>query len=260
MNKRAIIIIAAVLIIITTIVFFSAPKRPHKKAMPKALVAFVIDDWGYNRNNIDILLQIERPITLSILPNLRYSKEIADVVKEDGLLCDVMLHLPLESKSNKSAELNTIRCDMDKTEIISILERDIKSIHGVIGVSNHQGSRATADKRVMNIIMGELKKRKLFFLDSFTALDSVCLSAARNAGLKSAKRDVFLDLVDKKDAKQLEAYIKKQIQKLAATALKKGSAIGIGHNKALTLKVIKDSIEEMERQGIQIVPVKNLVI
>ena len=39
----------------------------------------------------------------------------------------------------------------------------------------------------------------------------------------------------------------------------KGSAIAIGHDKKLTLEVIKESIPDIERQSIKIVPLKKLM-
>jgi len=107
----------------------------------------------------------------------------------------------------------------------------------------------------MRIILAELKKRGLFFLDSRTTPNSVVPNVAREIGIKHAVRDVFLDLGEGKS----ELYVRKQIEKLAAVAVQKKRAIGIGHNKMATLKAIKDSIPYLEKQGIEIVPLKELV-
>ena len=253
MKKNIFIIGLIIFAILVGMFIFNVANRP------KGLVAFVIDDWGYNERNIDLVFQIERPITISILPNLRYSGDIVEAVREKGKACDIILHLPLESKSNRAVELDTIRGSMERSEILSILEEEIKSIPGLIGVSNHQGSKATEDEKVMGVILSELKKRELFFLDSLTTPDSVCSSIARDIGLRYAHRDVFLDLTDQTDLEHFESYIRKQIQGLADIAIKKGMAIGVGHNKKITLEVIKDSIPGLEKQGIKIIPLKELV-
>ena len=253
--KKNIFIIGIVIFVILGLIF----TLWHVRAKPGGLIAFVIDDWGYNQRNIDLVFQIQRPLTISILPNLRYSDYIAATVAKNDEMYDIILHLPLESESNRAAEANTIRIDMEKEEILSILEKDIRGVPGLVGVSNHQGSKATEDERVMRIILGELKKRRLFFIDSLTTPNSVCPDVARDIGLKYIKRDVFLDLTDQTDLENFEAYVRKQIQELADTAKRKGRAIGVGHNKATTLKVIKDSIPELEKQGIKIVPLRELV-
>jgi len=255
--KKNIFIIAVIIFVMLGFVIILY--RGVRSARPKGLVAFVIDDWGYNRRNIDLLFQIERPLTISILPNLRYSTYVAEAVGKGGGLYDIILHLPLESKSNMAAERNTIRTNMEEARILSLLEDNIKTVPGLIGVSGHQGSKATEEERVMRVILSALKKRGLFFLDSATTADSVCPDVARDIKLRFAQRDVFLDLTDQTDLENFEAYIRGQVQELASIAMKQGSAIGVGHNKRTTLKVIMDIIPELEEQGIKIVPLKELV-
>lgn len=255
MKKNVFIIVVIIFAISVSILILYIGSRGAK---PNGLVAFVIDDWGYNKRNIDLVFQIDRPLTISILPNLRYSTDIAERVTGNSRH-DIILHLPFESKGNMVVEINTIRTDMEERQILSILGDDIESVPGLIGVSNHQGSKATEDERVMRIVLGELKKRKLFFLDSLTTPDSASSDVAHDIRVRFVQRDVFLDLTDQTDLEHFESYIRKQIKELAGVALTKGSAVGIGHNKLTTLNVIKDSIPELERQGIRIVPLKELV-
>jgi len=254
-NIFSVLLILTVAIAVLIIILYRVPARSR----PEGKVAFVIDDWGYSLNNIDTLFQIERPVTLAVLPHLRYSKEISDRVKKQGREYDVILHLPLESKSGKSAERDTISRNMKKDRALVILKEDIESVPGMIGVSNHQGSRATEDKEIMKIILGELKKRDLFFLDSRTTPVSVCGNVSDKIGLRHAERGVFLDLAQKKEEKQYKAYVRKQIRELINIAKSKGSAIAIGHDKKFTLEAIKESIPDIEKENIKIVPLKDLV-
>jgi len=252
--KKNIFIAGSIIFAILGLIFiFNIANRP------KAVVAFVIDDWGYNQRNIDIISETQIPLTIAILPNLRYSDDIAEAVRKNSKMCDIMLHLPLESKSNRAAEIDTIRCNMEKDEVLSILEKDIDSLPGLIGVSNHQGSKATEDEALMRVVLTYLKKRRLFFLDSQTTTNSACPGIARDIGLRYAERDVFLDITDQTDMEHFEFYIRKQIKELADVAVENGRAIGIGHNKKITLEVIKDSILGLEKQGIKIVPLKELI-
>jgi len=253
MKKSIVVIILAVLIIVLLVVMF------YNASRPKGLVAFVIDDWGYNKRNIDLALEIDRPLTISILPNLRYSKYVAEEFAKANNAYDIILHLPLESKSNRAVERGTIRSNMEQEMIATILEDGIDAVPGLIGVSNHQGSKATEDERVMKIVLGELKKRELFFLDSRTTSKSVCADIARDIRLRFTRRDVFLDLTDQTDLDDFESYIRGQVRELASVALKQGRAIGVGHNKKITLKVLKDIIPDIEKKGIKIVPLKELV-
>jgi polysaccharide deacetylase 2 family uncharacterized protein YibQ len=87
----------------------------------------------------------------------------------------------------------------------------------------------------------------------------VCGNISRKIGLKYAERSVFLDLAQKKEEKQNRAYIKKQIKELINIAKIRGSAIAIGHDRKLTIEVIKDSVPEIEKENIKIVPLERLV-
>ena len=87
----------------------------------------------------------------------------------------------------------------------------------------------------------------------------MCGNIAGKIGLRHAERSVFLDLGQKKDEKQTRAYIKKQIKEQINIAKIRGSAIAIGHDKKLTIEVIKESIPDIEKGNIKIVPLKNLV-
>lgn len=252
MKKSIVVIILAVLIIVLLVVMF------YNTSRPKGLVALVIDDWGYNKRNIDLALEIDRPLTISILPNLRYSKYVAQEFAKANNAYDIILHLPLESKSNRAAERSTIRSNMEQETIVAILEKGIDSVPGLIGVSNHQGSKATEDGMVMKIILDELNERGLFFLDSLTTSKSVCADIARDIKLRFARRDIFLDLTDQTNLEDFESYIRGQVRELASVALKQGSAIGVGHNRKVTLKVLKELIPDMEKKGIKIVPLKEL--
>lgn len=254
-NIFPVIVVILIVIIALTVVIHKRKPAPPKVELK---VAFVIDDWGYNLYNIGMIPQIDRPITLAVLPNLRYSKRISEEARKYGQMYDVILHLPLESKSGTSQEPNTIKRSMKKERMLSILENDIESVPGIIGVSNHQGSRATENKEMMKTILGELKKRDLFFLDSRTTPVSVCRNICQKIGLRYAERDVFLDLTLKKDQVQYRYYIKKQIRELINIAKARGRAIGIGHDKKLTLEVIKESIPDIEKEGIRIAPLKDM--
>ena len=224
---------------------------------PKPKIAIVIDDWGYNLNNIESLFQIEKPIAAAVLPNLRYSKYIASEAKKKGH--EVILHLPLESKSNRNPESGIIRCDMTETDVTARLKKAFDSVPNAAGVNNHQGSKATENARIMGMILSYIKERKLFFLDSVTTNRSICARTCKNMGVRYAERDVFLDLPERRlKGKNLENYIHGQLDKLIELAVTRGYAIGIGHDRPTTLRLIKETMPELEKRGVKIVRVSEL--
>lgn len=221
-----------------------------EKEVYKAKVAIVIDDLGYNLNNLKEIWELDIPVTLSILPNLPYSKSIAMAAKKRNR--EVILHLPLEPYENMRLEKGTIMTDMTDQEIKDALDMAISSVPGLKGISNHMGSKATEDKRVMSIIFKMMKKDDLYFLDSLVTNKSVCRTLSSKLGIRFASRSVFLD--NESDAE----YIKGQIEELARQALSTDWAIGVGHDRALTIAVIKEMEPELKDMDIEVVPVSEI--
>lgn len=221
------------------------------KKQPSYKIAIVLDDWGYNLNNLDALKRIKEPLTLAILPRRAFSKAVAKAVQE--LKQEAILHLPLEPYHGRDGRLEpeTILVGMDKQEALKILDADIKSVPGIKGVSNHMGSRATESAALMGIIFSELKVRGLYFLDSFTG-KTVCKDLAEKMGLPYERRQVFLD--NKSD----EKYILSQFELLARIAQQRGSAIGIGHDRPKTLEVLVKAVPEFKKRGFRFVFVSEL--
>ena len=216
-------------------------------------VAIIIDDLGYNNGNAEELLKIDAPLTFSIFPHGPYSKSLAQKAHTMGR--DVMLHLPMEPYEypQKNPGNGALLLDMDNEKLLKKLEANIRSVPFIKGVNNHMGSKFTEDKQKMRVILNELEKRDLFFLDSRTSKNTVGYSIAKEMGIKVAERNIFLD--NDQDLKSINA----QIYKLAKLSLKIGSAIGIGHPHPATIKALEQMIPELKAKGIEVVPVSQLV-
>lgn len=277
MNKRQKIILiaaAAVLLAVFGAVYWRtahAPKRKHvsvkkhaitaahpapvvaaKKIRAGVRVAIVIDDFGYNMNNLDALFAIKEPVTLSILPNLPYSRKIAEAARLHGN--EIILHLPLEShRKDVREELDTIRTGMTEREVVKRLDEEIASVPGLSGVSNHMGSKATEDKILMTVILKELAGKNLYFSDSLTSDKSVCKDVARGIGERYTSRDMFLD--NSNDI----PYIEKQLSDMQARALKRGRLVAVCHDRKNTITALARHMPEMAAEGIEFVPLSKLV-
>ena len=224
---------------------------PLKKAGP-AKIAIVIDDFGYTIGNLAAFYDIKEPLTFSILPNLRYSHDVAESAAQHR--CEVILHLPLESKRNNvKEEIDTIKPGESKREVMARLARDILSVPGLKGVSNHQGSKATEDRELMTEILTYLKKHDLYFFDSLTSEKSVCGEVAEKIGLPFAKRDIFLDNSNNVDT------IVYELAGLEKLALKRGRAIAICHDRKNTAIALAKAMPDMVKDGIEFVYLSDMV-
>jgi polysaccharide deacetylase 2 family uncharacterized protein YibQ len=115
------------------------------------------------------------------------------------------------------------------------------------------GSRFMEDSRKMKLVLTELKRRGLFFLDSRTTPQTVGVRTANSIGLEAGERAVFLDHESGEDA------VRRSLHRLARLSLDSGKAIGIGHPHGATLRSLKRIIPEMKEQGIEVVPLSAIL-
>jgi polysaccharide deacetylase 2 family uncharacterized protein YibQ len=218
-------------------------------------VAVVLDDAGMRLEELDRVLRIGRPVTLAILPGLPHSQELARRAREAGV--DVLLHLPMEPEDPSLARLLGefgVRVDMSEEEIGQTVRAALRAVPGAVGVNNHMGSRATADPRVVGAVLRVVREEGLFFLDSRTTPRSSVEAVAKNLGVRTAHRSVFLDNDPSPEA------VRGQVRRLAELALREGSAVGIGHaNRPHTPEVLAEMAAELEQRGVQLVPLRELV-
>ena len=196
----------------------SVPSLAQKE---NKILYFIIDDAGYNLEKLKPFLDFPGDITIAVLPGLPYSKQSAELALKKGK--KIILHQPMESTNNNNTGPHAIKSGMEENEIIEILEHNINSIPGIVGINNHMGSAITADERIIKIILEYLYNNNLFFIDSRTTHDSICKKVAANSGYAIMERDVFLDNTDEKKA------IMESINAGKSIAKKKGYAVMIGH-------------------------------
>jgi polysaccharide deacetylase 2 family uncharacterized protein YibQ len=236
----------------------TTPPRPSsspERALPAAggpRLALIVDDCGQWIDTERGFVALGVPLTLSVLPDVRYTATIAREASVAGK--GVMLHLPMETLSGLNPGPGKITTEMTDAQIAAQVEDDLAQVPLAQGVNNHEGSKGSADPRVMSDVIGVLAKRgNLFFVDSRTNAASVGESTARAQGVPTAARDVFLD------NQATVAYTVARLREAAAIAKRTGSAIAIGHPRPTTLRAVEEMIPELQADGIQLVLARDLV-
>lgn len=214
-------------------------------------VAIIIDDCGQWLDTEQALIALPIPITISVLPHVRYTERIAQEAADAGK--GVMLHLPMEPLSHAYPGPGEIKDAMTDDEVTKQTQDDVAQVPLAKGANNHEGSEASADDRVMKDVIAVIKAHDLFFVDSRTNAKSVGQEVAQDAGVPNAKRDVFLD--NQADVSYTESMLERAVE----IAKRNGSAIAIGHPKPTTLAAIREFYPKMQAEGVQFVLAQNLV-
>ncbi len=229
-----------------------SPASPEATATPSGTitVAIIIDDCGQWPVTERGFLALPIPLTLSILPYVRYTAQIAGDAAAAGK--GLMLHLPMQPLGRDTAGRGEITTTMTDAQIASQTEDDIAQVPTAHGLNNHEGSKATADSRVMKDVIAIVKAHDLFFIDSLTNPQSVAAQTARDAGVSEASRSVFLD--NRAD----EAYTEQMLEQTVEIAKRNGSAIAIGHPRPTTLAALAAYYPKMQAEGVRFVLASDL--
>jgi len=259
--NRVLRIFFFIMLVILPIVFykyFRAEEHRRHRATPlahetlttKPKIAIIFDDLGESMKDLERIDELQIPITLSVIPGLKFSKNVAHI----GLRCgfSILIHLPLEPKEEgkfKTSKYKFISSALGRRENETLLRTYLNYLRFAIGVNNHMGSAATENRRLMELVMQSLQSRKLVFIDSHTSLRSVACDVAKRYNVRCASNDGFLDSVDEKGA------IEKKLRKLIQNARQKGKIIIIAHPKRNTFAVLKEKIPAI-KSDIEFISVK----
>jgi len=216
------------------------------------VIAIVIDDLGLNRRQTAAVMALPGPLTLAFIP---YAEDLANqtgAAQAQGH--EIFLHLPMEPiDPAKNPGPNALLTSLTPDELAMRLAENLDRFSGYVGVNNHMGSRLTQDAGAMAIVMAELKRRNLLFLDSLTIGNSVANLTAQRLGVPSARRDIFLD----NDPEV--AAILAQLSALEAVASRRGFAIAIGHPYSATVAALTQWMPGALARGYRIVPASEII-
>lgn len=217
-----------------------------------ARLAIILDDLGSDSGVADAIFALPYPLTVSILPNHEHSVDIAEAAHRRG--DEVMLHLPMQSIGEETAEAKELRPGMSAAEVGALVSPLLQAFPYISGVNNHQGSQATSDPALMQALMPLLREKHLFYIDSRTTAATVAYDTAHASGVRCAFRNVpFLDDV------QEESAIRKQLEIAMRDARKTGEAVAICHPHPATLKALREALPHAAAQGVRLVPASELV-
>lgn len=214
-------------------------RRPSKKKSFK--LAIIVDDLGYDAEIGRDFMSLDLPLSLSFLPLA--PKTVVMLKGVDQRRHEIMLHLPMEP--NHWPDLNpgpgALMTRMGQNEIRETMERHLRKVTGARGINNHMGSYFTQRRDKMRIVLDEIKKRKLFFVDSRTTSRTVALDVARQMGVPATERSAFLDNEPSSKAIQF------QLERLLGIARHSGSGVGICHPNKRALSVLKKNLPRLKR-------------
>jgi polysaccharide deacetylase 2 family uncharacterized protein YibQ len=213
---------------LTHAVRHAAPTPPAPSLARDPVIAICIDDLGEDLAGTDKAMALPKEVAMAFLPYAEATPFLSQEAEGKGHV--VLAHVPMEALSH--TDPGPMALTVGAPDIAAKIAWNIARVPGLSGINNHEGSRFTEDAPSLAPVMRALAAQHLFFFDSRTGPRSQAIAVAQGLGVTTAGRDIFLDDVVSEDAVRL------QLDALAATAKRQGTAIAIGHPHEVTLKVL----------------------
>ncbi|MGD8189954.1 divergent polysaccharide deacetylase family protein [Brevibacillus ginsengisoli] len=209
-------------------------------------IAIVIDDFGNNMLGTEEMLKLPFPLTVAVMPFLSTTKRDAEWAHRLGH--EVFVHMPMEPLRGKASWLGpgAITTDLSNEEIKKRVNAAFENVPYAVGISNHMGSKATADVRVMRAVMEVCRDRGKVYLDSHTTYFSVVEKVAREMGVPYIQNNLFLD------NQYSKRHIAKKVYSLHDYLKTNSNCIAIGHvgiQGKKTASVLKENSSFLKNEG-----------
>jgi len=231
---------------------FAADSLDDPTSCRRGRISLIIDDIGFSIARAQQFLDLDLPITYSILPRLHCSQVLADEIHMQGH--EIMLHQPMEPYDRSlNPGPGALFVGDDERRITRIMTENLAEIPYAYGVNNHMGSRFTSSPRETRDALEVLRGSGLFFVDSLTSQRSVVGETARRMKVPAAARHIFLDHYPGEQQTLLA------LQRLMICALRRGSAIGIGHPFPETARAIGRFARVLQESNVSLVYVSRLI-
>ena len=180
-----------------------------------------------------------------MLPHTPNGQELAERGAAAGK--EIILHAPMSNLASKPLGPGGLTAEMQEAEVRSSLARAIASTPHVRGVSNHMGSQLTRMREPMEWVMREVAQHQLYFVDSRTTSNSLAGPVAREHGIPTLSRHVFLDHHISREA------IANHFELLLIRARQQGMAVAIGHPHPETLDHLARELPRLAGRGYELV-------
>lgn len=215
-------------------------------------IAVVIDGLGVDRSATERAIALPPAVTLSFAA---YASDLADQTASARRAGhELLLHVPMEPISVTAAmSAYGLGRNMPRDELVRRLRWDLARFDAYVGVDNHMGTEFAQDTPAMRVVMDELRRRGLLYLDARAVPTAPVAVAARDFGVPYAARDIFLD------GEQAAISVDSRLAQLVKLARERGSAIAIGHAHDATLAALQRWVPTLSRQGVVLVPLTAVI-
>jgi len=215
-----------------------------------ARVAIVIGGLGLSQTGTqEAIGKLPPEVTLGFAPQGNSLGRWMQTARREGH--EIVMQVPLEPFDfpNVNPGRNTLTVDASADENLKNLRWTLSRTTNYTAVMSYMGARFSTSPEAMGLLMAELGKRGIGYVDDGSSARSLAPEQALKNGVPFAAGDAVIDAVQDRGA------ILNKLDELERTARAKGFAIGTGNAFDVTVDAVASWASEARKRGIEIVPI-----
>lgn len=217
-------------------------------------IALLVGGMGLSQTATRTALdKLPGAVTLGFAP---YGADLeAQVARARSEGHEIVLQVPMDSFDDAPAEArpHSLATSLDADQNDDNLHWLMSRFTGYAGIANFLGAKFTGDQAAFTPVLHEIGARGLYYLDDGTSPRSLAPMLAASQGTPLLQTDLVIDAANQREA------IDVALEKLAAIAQAKGSAIGVAAGLPATIETIGRFARGLQARGIALVPLSAMV-
>jgi polysaccharide deacetylase 2 family uncharacterized protein YibQ len=228
---------------------FDVYARPWSGARG-ARIALVIGGLGVSQTGTqEAIAKLPPEVTLAFASGGNSLSRWMQAARQSGH--EIVMQVPLEPFDYPSVDPGraTLRVDAPASEMVENLQWVLGRTTNYVGVMNYMGARFLGEADAVKVMMAELGKRGLAYVDDGSTARNEAQPLAQANRVPFAASDLQIDAVRER------GEILKKLDELERTARANGFAVGTGSAFDVTVDTVAAWVAEVRRRGIEIVPI-----
>lgn len=213
-------------------------------------IAFLIENFEFNADQTTIeYLSFNAPLTFSLKPSKSKSEWTAKAAAEYNK--EIVIILPMESKYGNT-EGKRLMIHYDDERLIESINHFSDMIPNFSGFTTFSPSPVLEDSRVMNTVLRQIKKRYGYFVWPLSLRTPSITNAIREIEVPSSPIEKRITATDEKE-------VESQLRHCIIISQKRNSLLVSAKGSSIFIKKLKELSPLFKQNGIQIVPVSQIV-
>jgi polysaccharide deacetylase 2 family uncharacterized protein YibQ len=226
------------------------PSKKKRTYSGKPKISIVVTNLGLNRRSTELALTLPPQCALGFLPYTQSLKPLFHKAQAKGH--EIYLYLPLQTSKaldnpGKYALMNNLASEENEVRLNVILNSHLR----YNGVYSSYKEVFTDNMPASEMLFDQLSDKNLIFiLGKGLSKGAQAHIASRNNVIPT---NIIIDKEPDKDS------IRNQLEELIRVAKNEGIALGYAQGFTLTIEMIREWIPALNKQGVQLIPVSELL-